>query len=377
MANEFITPNMNLPSPVPGQAPGPTWAQDNFNCLNLIDSHNHTTGQGVQIQPGGLNINADLPFNGNNAISIRSARFAPRSAPLSGGSDIGCLYEAGVDLYYNDGSGNQIRITQGGSISGASGTITGLPSGTASAAFSAASGTFIFQQATSTAANVDVGAVIVRYPGSYPTPAGNYIAIQAPSSLASAYALTLPALPAQTNLLTLGTTGTISSTTWDVVGQNMTSVGANAVANSRTRATGTTVAAGGVAISNGVTASVTSNSFTTFTGASVTITTTGRPVIVMVEGDGSGYPKITFTCGPSGTGNDFSVQFARDSSFHFSVYNTPTLANSTTQSQPPYVYVVDVVGAGTHTYELQGASSLNASQNSVSVSDIKLVAYEL
>lgn len=211
MANTFTTPNMKLPSPVPGAEAGPQWATDNFNCLSIIDAHTHAAGSGVQITPLGININLDLSFNSFNAISLRSARFAPQGSPIpASGSDIGCLYEAGSDLYFNDGAGNQVRITQGGNVAGASGTITGLPSGTASAAFASSSGSFIFQQATSTGANLDVGSIAIRYPGSYPTPSGNYIQLQAPSSLASGYSITLPGLPlAGGTFVTMDTDGSL------------------------------------------------------------------------------------------------------------------------------------------------------------------------
>jgi hypothetical protein len=72
------------------------------------------------------------------------------------------LYVIGADLYYNDANGNQVRITQSGSVTGATGTITGLPSGTASAAYnSIIDETFIFQSASNTAANIDGGSVIL------------------------------------------------------------------------------------------------------------------------------------------------------------------------------------------------------------------------
>lgn len=236
MSNYYVSPNMSLPIPVPTVDTGPDWANNLNGCLNTIDAHTHNSGSGVQVTPSGLNLNADVTFLTNNAIALRSVRFNANLAPLALAADLGCLYESGVDLYYNDGNGNQIRITQSGSVAGASGTITGLPSGTASAAFSAGTGTFIFQQATSTAANMDAGTLIVRYPGSYPTPSGNYIAIQAPSALSSGYALTLPSLPAQTNVVTLGTSGILSSITYDAVGQGMTSTGANAIGLNMTTA---------------------------------------------------------------------------------------------------------------------------------------------
>lgn len=214
---ETASPYMGLPVPAVGVTIGPDWASDINVSLGLIDAHDHSPGNGVQVTPSGLDISSDLTFAGNNATNLRSTRFSAQSSPISNAADVGALYVSGVDLYYNDGSGNQIRITQSGNVAGSSGTITGLPSGTASAAYASGSGTFVFQQATSTAANMDIGTLIIRYPGSYPSPAGNYIAFQAPTTLATGYALTFPAtLPATSGaFLTFSTAGAGSYTNVD------------------------------------------------------------------------------------------------------------------------------------------------------------------
>ncbi len=159
MTSTTISPNMNLPVPVPGQEPGPDWANDIVADMYAIDSHDHTSGKGVPITPDGLDINSDLPLNDNDLTTARTVRFYPQSAPITASSpDLGCLYESGVDLYYNDGAGNQVRITQGGNVTGSTGTITGLPSGTASASFSG--GTFTFQSATNTPATMNIGPIV-------------------------------------------------------------------------------------------------------------------------------------------------------------------------------------------------------------------------
>lgn len=213
---EIYSPNMSLPVPTVGVTTGPQYATDINTSLGIIDSHNHTPGYGVPVPPAGLNINSDLTCQSNNLTNIRAARFTSQSSPISAASpDILQLYVSGADLYYNDNASHQIRITQSGSVAGASGTITGLPSGTAGAAFSA--GTFTFLQATSTAANIDAATYILRYPGSYPSPAGNYIALEAPTTLATAFSLVFPnALPVTTgSWMTSDTSGNFSWTKVD------------------------------------------------------------------------------------------------------------------------------------------------------------------
>jgi hypothetical protein len=200
---------MNLPVPVVGVDPGPDWATQINNCLALIDSHTHTTGSGVQINPSGININADLSFAGNNLTLVRSTRFQNQTSTLSGVSDLNCAYSSGTagDLYYNDGSGNRIRLTQSGSIVGTTGSIGGLVS-PASATYIPASQKFVWQSAANTAANLDCGSVIFRN-----ITASSYgLTLAPPSSLALNYTITLPAIPAASgNFLTIDTSGNISS----------------------------------------------------------------------------------------------------------------------------------------------------------------------
>ncbi len=205
MSNTDISPNMNMPVPVVGVDPGPDWATNVNACLSIVDSHTHTAGQGVQITPQAININSDLTFAGNNATNLRSVRFTPQSGTIVGASDIGCLYENGVDLYYVDGAGNQVRITQGGSVTGATGTITGLPSGTASASF--AGSTFTFQSATNTPASMNVGTIILGQT----VASGKNVTIAAAGAQAANYNLTLPiALPAATSYTVSDSSGNLS-----------------------------------------------------------------------------------------------------------------------------------------------------------------------
>ncbi len=206
MADITISPNMNLPVPVVGVDPGPDWANNVNACLNAIDSHNHTAGQGVPITPAAININTDLPMNGNNLTTVRTVRFSAQGSVPSNPADIGCLAEVGVDLYYIDGNGNQIRMTQSGSPTGATGTITGLPSGTASASF--ALNTFTFQSATNTPAFLNVGPITIGNN----TPGSNGITISPPVSLPASYGLFLPqSLPTTTQLLALDSVGNITT----------------------------------------------------------------------------------------------------------------------------------------------------------------------
>lgn len=211
MANVTLSPNMSLPVPTVSVDSGPDWANNINSCLSILDQHNHASGSGVQITQAGISLNAttasfdSLSFNSSNAYALRSVRFMPQGAALALATDLGCLYESGVDLYYNDGSGNQIRMTQGGSIVGTAGSISGLPSGTASASYSG--GTFVWQSATNTAANMDAGSYIFRNS----TASSKGLTLSPPNAMAADYSLFLPSIPATQSIVSLDTSGNLSA----------------------------------------------------------------------------------------------------------------------------------------------------------------------
>lgn len=215
----ITSPNMALPIPQASIDAGPAWATEIQNSLTIIDAHTHASGSGVPITPSGLNINADLTFNSHNLTSVNSVAFSTESGTLTTLS----IYSDGTDLYYKDASSNLIQITKSGGVNVSAGNIQNLPSSPAGAGISwqNAQGTFQFTGASAAlGANLDAGTLVIRYPGSYPTPSGNYIAIQAPTALATGYAYTLPTtLPSSgainAYLLTSTTGGIISYTTVD------------------------------------------------------------------------------------------------------------------------------------------------------------------
>lgn len=195
---------MGLPIPVPTVTPGPEYAENEAQCFIIIDAHDHTTGQGVQIPTAGININAALPMNNNILSDAASVNLYPQSLTPNNGS----IYRNSNDLWFVDGAGNNVRITQNGSVavSGAIG-FTGLPSGSAGASYVTVDKSFVFQSATNTPGNVDAGSVIVR-----PVlPNSKGITISAPAALAADYSLQLPSsLPLATSVLEVSPAGVVS-----------------------------------------------------------------------------------------------------------------------------------------------------------------------
>lgn len=373
MSNIITTPNMNLTLPIPSLEPGPLYASDINNSLTIVDQHNHSDGSGVQITPSGLNINSDFPINGNNLTLVRTLRLQPQSSGFTPGVvDLGALYEVVGDLYYVDGSGNQIRITESGSVAGAAGTITGLPSGTASAAYT--SSTFVFQSATATPAAIDGASFILRN-----NVASSFgLTLSPPSALASNYSLVLPSLPPQTNVITLDTSGNMGTLSYDQIGEDMTSAGANAIAASRTRESGTnSVPIGGVAISPSSGSFGTGSvSYVGIPGQSVTIATSGRPVRVFM----SPISAVSSLAGVGLSGTNTSSMFIQLTRNTVSVAIQQVAVSATSSSNtelvipPGSVSFLDDVAAGTYTYSF---NVLVSSGSNGSFVNINTIAYEL
>lgn len=116
MALTVTTPFMNLELPVPTQQLGPDWAVELNAALDLVDSHNHTSGQGVQIPTAGLNINAHLSFDGYKATDLFSTQYELQSVPLTGASNANSVSVSSGNLYFTNGSGTSVQITSGGSV---------------------------------------------------------------------------------------------------------------------------------------------------------------------------------------------------------------------------------------------------------------------
>lgn len=386
---------MNLPIPVVGVDPGPDYATDLNSCLTIIDTHNHSSGSGVQITPSGLNINIDLPISNNNITGAKSVRFQPQSVALGGSSDKGCLYEVVSDLYYNDASGNQIRITQSGAVAGTPGSISNLVA-PASASYVSGSLTFVWQSDVNTAANLDAGSIIVRNL----TASSNGITISPPVSLASDYTITLPALPASQKFMTLDASGNISAP-WSVDGTTLEissnviqikDLGVTTAKINDAAVTTAKIADGAVtpakrsALGQQISSSCANfssanTSQTDVTNLSVTITTTGRPVFIGLISDGSVNNSQIGTVRSDGGQNISSNFFIVRGGSNIAFYNisqelSATLSNVHSAYVPASaISTIDPVAAGTYTYKIQ-VTSLNTSV-STNVNYSKLIAYEL
>ena len=276
MSDVILSPNMNLPVPIVGQDPGPDWANNINASLGILDQHNHSNGQGVPVTPAGLNINTDLPLNSNNLTLVNSIRFIDRLTTLPGSApNLGVIYEAVNELYYNDGVGNVVQLTKAGSVNA---TSSGISSGTATASF--VGGVLVVDANVNTPANVQGASFLFGNN----VAASNYATVSPPNALAANYNITLPPTNSSggTAFLTYDTSNNMGvgpATTHGITRGNLAAY------------TGQQISA---SCGNFINDNTELPPFTPVPNLTVTITTAGGPVWIGLQPDGSGVGNDAF-----------------------------------------------------------------------------------
>ena len=327
---------MSLTIPVPGVDPGPDYA-DNINAsFSILDQHNHAPGNGVQINPNGILINSDLPFGNNNATVLRSSRYQNQPSLISGASDINCLYSGGTggDAYWNDGSGNQIQLTKAGSVNA---TTSGIVSGSASASFVA--NVLVVNAAALTPANIQGASLLL----------GNnvanthYLTLSPPNAMAADFTLTLPNIPSVLSFMTLDASGNMGA-----------SIPVNTPVNYTQSASSGNF-------------STTNTGFINVSNVFATLTTVGKPVVLIIAPDASSPSAF------QSTGGAMSAQIVNNSTGY--IVGTVEIGGATI---PGNLIMVDpsVIGApGIYTWNFQ--IKANVGGTTAFAQFVKFDAYEL
>ena len=207
----MTTSNMGLTQPTPNTATGPGWANSLNTNSDIIDVHDHSSGKGVKIGTSGLDIQSDMTINGNRLSTAKSVVFKDQSSSLAA-TDARGVYCLNGNLFFVNGT-TDVQITNGTSLAGTPGSVTGLVS-PASVVFSVQN--FSFFYASSTFADISCRNVSL-YQG--------VNALQLTYGGTSSYTCTLPgAVPAQSALLVMNTSGTVSNSISPVIGADATGI---------------------------------------------------------------------------------------------------------------------------------------------------------
>jgi len=413
---------------------GPIWAQMLNTAANVTDNHDHSPGKGVKIKPSGLNINSDLTFGGNNATNMNSIEFL---TTLTGTlTSISSIYSFGGDLWYNNGGGTPVQITSGSSVIAPIGgslneyeytsiaaNTTILPSDTfcyinvdttssvqitLPLASSVANGRFYIVKdfnglsGTNNISIVPSGADLIDGLNTQIAIDSAYAEITLVNDGISAWSLVskknTPRATADNTLLRSdGTngyiqgsgvvvddsnniTGAASLTTSAAItaggaltGASTNAATANVFWETVTRSTGTSVSARGIAISSesGNVVS-TANSEEDF-GVTATITTVGRPIWVGITCDASGGVLELNDLGATAGG---TLRIKRDGTTIYSVHYDQNVASGlSSMGTACTCWTISNPGAGT--YAFTATIQADSGVTSMSIDDLKIIAFEL
>lgn len=187
-----VTPNLNLWVPTSGDYDEiPQWGQllnENFETLDSA-----VPSASNPLTPDLLNINQDVDFNGWAATHLKLTSYEDQDSALSS-AFLSCLYFAGGEFFINDGAGNDVQMTNNGSVNAAAGNIGNLPSTPSGAAlnWNQSELSFDFLGAGGVAnpmANVRMKTLTLTADNYAPT---NSVTLKVSGLLASVYDLTLP-----------------------------------------------------------------------------------------------------------------------------------------------------------------------------------------
>lgn len=113
MAN---TPNMLLALPEPTVTQGPEWAAQLNAALQLIDSHDHTSSKGQKVPISGVDINQNLDMQNLQIVDTKALQLNSLSAALSGASNSNKVQVINGNIWFTNGGGVPVQITDGNSI---------------------------------------------------------------------------------------------------------------------------------------------------------------------------------------------------------------------------------------------------------------------
>jgi len=217
------TPNMGLTLPI-DHASNDVWATILSSVFDAVDSHNHTTGRGVKVPTGGLDIDADLSFSPSGTpraiLDLKAIDFVP-VASSTVTALVGAFFisdgTGGLtanELYYRTILGSNVQVTLGAALNVAafSGGIGGdyIPA-SALLSYDAASLSYWHQQpgAPRPWARMRSGDIDI-----YETAASivNRVRLKSPAALGASYDVTWPAaVPGSTQLMQMSAAGVLSA----------------------------------------------------------------------------------------------------------------------------------------------------------------------
>lgn len=210
MMMSTTTANMGLSVPTLNGDSG-VWDTAINASLALIDTHNHTTGQGVVVPSAGIGINAALTFAGFAATNLKGTSFTPQAS--SPGLNYVWVKTSDNELYFSDELARDVKLTSNGAVNIAAvgGIVGDYASAAAAFYYDNAAKSYLALQAAPAPnvwASVSAGEVDI-----YEKASGiaTRVRLASPAALAASYQVTFPAaVPASNALVQVSSTGVMT-----------------------------------------------------------------------------------------------------------------------------------------------------------------------
>lgn len=110
-----ITSEMGLVLPTPDMDEG-VWGNKLNTALTVIDEHDHTPGKGAPIPSTAITTAADISMNNFGLTDVREVKFEDITIPAPGIAHENAVQAAGGNLYYINGAGTAVQITDGNQL---------------------------------------------------------------------------------------------------------------------------------------------------------------------------------------------------------------------------------------------------------------------
>lgn len=354
----MATPNMNLTLPVVSQTPGPTWATEINGNLDLIDAHDHTSGNGVLVPVAGLDIDSDLSLATHALTDVTKVALLDQVSVAS----VRSIYAKSGDLYWRSGGNAEVRLTVGGAIDVSSvGGITGMIPN-CSVVYDPSPNTYTFRDDSANFATLVAEAIKFGSVGSALFGGGNF-ATQFPSALPVA----------ASSPITFGSflVGTLSA------GASVLSYvnAAGSIIRQMQAAVGEQIQVGSTSYTAPNTGALTNLS------DQITITTTGRPVVIGVRATGSGacFELLASGNGPCGAEMYFNITGTPSATVGWAILETRGHTGENFRIPVSSMSYFWTPTAGTYTIQLKGQVLTGGSYvtTTFTANMIQIYAYEL
>lgn len=188
-----MTTYMGMQLATPQTTTGPLWAQMINDALEVLDAHDHTSGNGAPISWRSITVDGDVDLDEHRMIGVKNIRPAANTAtPAFDSDDFGVIYSVAGELYWRDGQGNSVQITASGGVSGTSGAITNMGTDQAVVYSDLADAMLFVNNTADYSGMVLITAGMDIYPATADMRTGNRVRIQA-DDVSESYVLQLPA----------------------------------------------------------------------------------------------------------------------------------------------------------------------------------------